>query len=98
MVADGSDITILGRDAELTSQQVADALNLSRQYVVRLLERGDIPSTKVGTHRRVRAADVALYRERRDKGRRAALAAITDQAELDGGYDTEATFGPRRGD
>jgi len=96
MVASGTDVSVLARDEVLTSQQVADVLNVSRQYVVRLLDRGDIPSAKVGTHRRVRAGDLAMYRQRRDEARSAALAAITAQAEADGGYDTPATFGPRR--
>lgn len=96
MVASGTDVAVLARDQELTSQQVADMLNVSRQYVVRLLDRGDIPSAKVGTHRRVRAGDLAEYRQRRDEGRAAALAAVIAQAEDDGGYDTPATFGPRR--
>jgi len=64
--------------------------------MVRLLERGDIPSNKVGTHRRVRAEDLATYHLHRDEGRSAALAAMIDQAEANGGYDVPATFGPRR--
>jgi excisionase family DNA binding protein len=96
MVASGADVAVLARTAELTSQQAADFLNVSRQYVVRLLERGDIASTKVGTHRRVRAEDLASYRQRRNQGRREALAEMADQAQKDGGYDEPAMFGPHR--
>jgi len=96
MVAAGTHVAVMPRDADLTSQQGADLLNVSRQYLVRLLDRGDIPSTKVGAHRRVRAADLALYRERRDAGRAAALAAMADQAQADGAYDAPAAFGPTR--
>jgi excisionase family DNA binding protein len=96
MVAIGADVTVLARNEELTSQQAADFLNMSRQYMVRLLERGDIASTKVGTHRRIRAEDLANYRQRRDKGRATALADMADQAQLAGGYDAPANFGPRR--
>jgi uncharacterized protein YbjQ (UPF0145 family) len=64
--------------------------------MVRLLERGDVPSTKVGTHRRVRAEDLAAYRKRRDDGRRSALAAMADEAQASGGYDAPATPGPHR--
>lgn len=96
MVATGAGVAVLARNEELTSQQAADLLNMSRQYMVRLLERGDIASTKVGTHRRVRAEDLANYRQRRDDGRAAALADMADQAQETGGYDEPATFGPRR--
>ena len=96
VVAGGAVVVVLACDEELTSQQAADILNVTRQYVVRLLERGDIASTKVGTHRRVRAADVAQYRRRRDEGRGAALADMAEQAQASGGYDAVATPGPRR--
>jgi excisionase family DNA binding protein len=98
MVATGAGVAVLARDEELTSQKAADLLNVSRQYMVRLLERGDIASTKVGTHRRVRAGDLAAYRRRRDEGRATALSAMADQAQATGGYDQPATFGPRRHD
>ena len=96
MVAHGERVAVLPRTEELTSQEAADLLNVSRQYMVRLLERGDVASTKVGTHRRVRAEDLVNYRQRRDEGRAAALANMADQAEALGGYDEPATFGPRR--
>jgi excisionase family DNA binding protein len=96
LVATGAEVAMLPQEEELTSQQAADLVGVSRQYLVRLLERGDIPSAKIGKHRRVRAGDLAAYCLRRDEGRRAALAAITEQAQLDGGYETPAQFGPRR--
>ncbi len=96
MVARGAGVAVLARNEELTSQQAADLLNVSRQYMVRLLERGDIASTKVGAHRRVRAEDLAIYRQRRDEGRAAALADMADQSRALGGYDKPATFGSRR--
>jgi excisionase family DNA binding protein len=94
--AAGDSVTVLARDEDLTSQQAADLLNVSRQYMVRLLERGDNPSTKVGTHRRVRAYDLAADRRCRDEQRDVSLADMADQAQALGGYDQPATFGPPR--
>jgi excisionase family DNA binding protein len=96
LVAQGAGVTLMARDEDLTTQQAADLLNVSRQYLVRLLDRGDIASHKTGAHRRVRAVDLAAYRESRDQARRTALAEMTAEAQQDGGYDSPAEFGPRR--
>lgn len=96
MVAGGAGVSVLAADGELTSQQAADVLGVSRQFLVRLLDRGDISSFKVGAHRRVKAADLAEYRARRDRERRGALDALTADAEEEGAYRTPAQFGPRR--
>jgi excisionase family DNA binding protein len=96
MLASGVEVSLLATDTVLSSQQAADILNVSRQYMVRLLDRGDLPSTKIGTHRRVKAADLAAYRQGRDEGRRAFLDELAAQAQASGGYDEPAQFGPRR--
>lgn len=72
---------------ELTTQEAADFLNMSRQFFVTLLERGELPFEKVGTHRRVRFKDVLEYKERRRAERRQALAELTALAEERGDYD-----------
>lgn len=87
-MASGRAVTIMARGAELTTQQAADVLNVSRPFLVtQLLETRKIPCRKVGTHRRVRLDDVLRYKERIDKDRRQVLDELTAQAqELGLGY------------
>jgi excisionase family DNA binding protein len=72
---------------ELTTQEAADILNMSRQHLVTLLERGDIPYSKTGSHRRLSMRDVLAYKEQRRATRRASLARLTALAEEAGDYD-----------
>lgn len=86
-LAKGHDVRLLPVHAELTTQEAAELLNLSRQYVVRLLDDGKIPSHKVGTHRRVRVADVMAYKQALDADRLDALKKLVAEAQdLDMGY------------
>lgn len=81
-------MTLVRIDRELTSQQAADMLNVSRQYVARLADAGELQvATTKGGHRRFRLADVLSHKRRRDDGRRRALGELMDLTEEYGGYD-----------
>jgi len=84
---DDQPITIVPLNKELSTQEAADILNVSRPFLVSLLEAGTIPFTKVGTHRRIRFIDLVAYKKRRDEERRRGLAEITHISEDAGVYD-----------
>ena len=87
MLARGESITLVPHGKELTSQRAADMLRVSRPHLIKLLDRGELPFHRVGTHRRIRVEDVLAYRERRDSERKAALDELTRLSEeLPGGY------------
>lgn len=89
VMARGDSITVVPVGREVTTQQAADLLNVSRQYLVRLLDEGRIAYRKTGKHRRLRIEDVLAFKETRDKDRRAGLRALSRMTEELGGYDDE---------
>lgn len=83
----GNGIMVMPIHAELTTQQAADFLNVSRPFAIGLLEKGEIPFRTVGRHRRVRLEDIMTYRKRVEEERLNALGELVDQAqELNMGY------------
>lgn len=72
-VARGEMITFVPYGAELTTKEAADLLNVSRPFLISMLNEGKIPFHKVGSHRRIRASDVLKFRAERDAERSEAL-------------------------
>ncbi|MFC1706672.1 helix-turn-helix domain-containing protein [Planctomycetota bacterium] len=82
----GDAITVVPVGKEITTQQAADILNVSRQYLVRLLDEGRIPYTKTGKHRRILVGDLLAFKKERDRSKQTALDRLTQLSEELGGY------------
>ena len=86
-MAAGRGVTLIPQNAELTTVQAAEILNVSRPFLIKLLESNEIPYRKVGKHRRVKMEDVMAYKDRIDKEREAILdALVADAQENNMGY------------
>lgn len=80
-LANGQGVQVMPDNAMLTTQQAADMLNVSRPYLIGLLEAGVMPYQKVGTHRRVAFRDLLEYRRKDDQNRRKVLDELTELGE-----------------
>lgn len=86
-VAHGEDATVVRTPREVTTQQAATVLNVSRPTVVKLIDDGTLPARKVGSHRRILLTDLLAYRDQVVAERRAALEQMAREAEELGLYD-----------
>ena len=86
-MAQGNAVTLIPLHAELTTQEAANLLNISRPYLNKLIDRGDLHHHKVGTHRRIKFQDLEAFREQREADRNTALEELANQAQEEGlGY------------
>ena len=78
LIGSGDAVTLMPINKQLTTKQAADVLNVSRPYLIKLLEAGEIPYTKVGRHRRISAKDVFDFKDKNAAIRRSALDKLTE--------------------
>jgi excisionase family DNA binding protein len=87
-MAQGRSVALMPTDAEITTQQAAEILNVSRPHVIKLLEKGEIPYRKVGSHRRILLQDILDYESRFRSERRKKLDYLAKEAQkLNLGYE-----------
>lgn len=86
-MAEGNAVTLMPIHAELTTQQAADIVGISRPYLIKLLEEGEINYHMVGTHRRIYFQDLKHYMDNKKSAREEVLDELAAQAQdLDMGY------------
>jgi len=88
-LCEGQSIAIVQNDAQVTTAEAARMLGVSRQFLIKLLGRDDLPHHMVGTHRRVYVRDLLAYKAHRDNRRRKILDELTRAEAADNLYDLE---------
>jgi excisionase family DNA binding protein len=83
----GRAIILIPENQQLTTQRAADLLGVSRPHLIKLLEAGELPYHKAGSHRRIYLRDLVAYQKRRDAERKRALDGIAKEAYEAGLYD-----------
>lgn len=87
-ISRGNPISIVPIATEITTQKAAEVLGCSRPHIVRLLEEGEIPYTKVGKHRRIRYEDIVIFRNKMKASQRNKIQELMRLDEESGLYDT----------
>ncbi|MEZ4688522.1 MAG: helix-turn-helix domain-containing protein [Bacteroidia bacterium] len=88
VTSQGKPISIVPLETEMTTQAAADLIGCSRPHLVKLLESGEIPFTKVGKHRRVKFEEIMAYKKRMKAQQEQLLIQIMNADEEDGLYDS----------
>lgn len=86
-MAEGRPISLTPHDAEVSTQVAADILNVSRPFVIKLVDNGTLPCRRVGTHRRLRMADVLAHKRTMESEFEAAARELSEIGQELGGYD-----------
>lgn len=81
IIARGETVTLVPLSRQLTTQEAADLLNVSRPHLIKLIDQGKLGCEMVGTHRRIALSDILKYKTERSQGRRAALKEMQEIAE-----------------
>ena len=84
----GQPISIVPMATEVTTQKAAEILGCSRPFLVKLLEEGKMPFTKIGRHRRVKMEDVLVYKEKQKQEQKKHLIEMMQKDEELGLYDS----------
>ena len=93
LLNEGKSVMIVQNQAKLTTMEAASILGVSRQFLVNLLEKGEIPYHMVGTHRRMYAQDLFQYKARRDMQRHKTIRELAQAEASEGIYDRTAMPG-----
>ena len=80
-------VTISPNNAEMTTQEAADILNISRPHLVKLLDNNEIAYTKTGSHRRLKVKDIMDYKEKKDTQCRQSLSEMAEIMQENGLFD-----------
>lgn len=86
---EGRAVVLMPEDETFTTQAAASFLGVSRQHLVDLMDKGEVPHHRVGTHRRVTLKDLLVYQKARDTNRRQALGGLFKKLKQEGYYETD---------